>query len=148
LLQYQNKDQDPSKGIELELTQEWNQHWLMRATYTNIYENNDLSYREADQLFSLMVNYEQGKWNANLIATYHNEREMATGGSDSYRIKLDSDWQLFGKLRYLFKSDLQGFIQVKNLLDEEHLTPASNAILTEGVSNRGREILIGMTWQF
>ncbi|MBA4369370.1 MAG: hypothetical protein C0403_17230, partial [Desulfobacterium sp.] len=106
------------------------------------------SFREADQLISLMLNFQQGKWNANLIATWHDEREMSTGGSDGNRISLDDFWQLFGKLSYSFNPDWMGFVQVKNLLDEDYLTPAAGSNLTEGVPNRGREILAGVIRRF
>ena len=95
-----------------------------------------------------MVNYQRGNWNANLIATWHDERELPAVDSDGNRISLDDDWLISGKLSYNFTSDWQAYVQMKNLLDENYLTPASSTGLTEGVPNRGREILTGITWQF
>ncbi len=146
--QSENVDQDPTKGFEFELSHELNEHWLLRGTYTYISEKPDLSFRETDQLASLMVNYQQGNWNANLTATYHNERDMPAVDSNNNRIALDDYWQLFGKLSYNFTSDWQAFVQVKNLLDEDYLTPPVTAALSEGVPNRGREILAGIKWRF
>ena len=74
---------------------------------------------------------------------------MPTGGSESNRITLDDYWQVFGKLRYNFAPDWHGFVQVKNLLDEDFETPSVvTTSLTEGIPNRGREILAGIIWQF
>ena len=146
--QYANEDQDPTKGFEFEYSHEVNEHWLLRAAYTYIYEKPDLSFREASQLASLMVNYQQGSWNANLITTWHDERELPAVDSNGDRITLDDEWLLSGKLSYNFNPNWQSFVQVKNLLDEDYSTPATSAVLTEGVPNRGREILVGMTRQF
>ena len=147
-LQYENVDQEDVHGFEIEFSHEFNNHWLLRASYTYMHEIANLSFRETDQLASLMINYQQARLNANLIATYHDKREMPTGGSDSNRITLDDYWQLFGKLSYNFSPGWQAYVQAKNLLDEDYLTPASNALLTEGVPNRGREILAGAIWKF
>jgi len=146
-LQYENVDQDPIKGVEFELAHELNEHWLLRATYTYFGAKPDLSFREADKLASLMINYQQVNWNANLIATYRGKSKSPIGGNSS-RLTLDDYWQLFGKLSYNISSDWQSYVQVKNLLDEDYLTPATSTNLSEGVPNRGREILAGIIWKY
>lgn len=145
---YQNASQDPTKGFEFELCHEFNEHWLMRVSYTHISEKPYLSFREADSLSSLMINYQQSKWNANIIASYSGERKMATGNSNTNLVALNDYWQLFGKLRYSFTSDISGFIQAKNLLDKDYYTPPVNTALSEGIPNRGRELLVGLSWQY
>lgn len=145
---YQNISQDPTRGYEFELSHELNEHWLMRASYTYISEKPYLSFREADNLSSLMINYQQAKWNANLIASHSGKRKMATGNSNTSLVTLDDYWQLFGKLRYSFTDNFTGFIQAKNLLDENYYTPPVNTTLTEGIPNRGRELLLGLSWQY
>lgn len=147
-LQYTNTKQSGIEGFEFELIHEFNRHWLFRTSYTNIYELPELSFQAASQLASFMLNFQGRKLKANIIATYSDKREMATGGSDSNRIELEDYWQLFAKINFKFSPDMQFYIQAKNLLDENYLTPASNAVLTEGVSNRGREILTGIIWEF
>lgn len=145
---YHNVPQNPTKGFEFELSHEFSEHWLMRASYTYVSEKPYLSFREADSLSSLMINYQQSKWNANLIASHAGERKMATGNSNTNLVVLNDYWQLFGKLRYSFTSDITGFIQAKNLLDKDYYTPPVNAALNEGIPNRGRELLVGLSWQY
>lgn len=147
-LQYTNTDQEGTKGIEFEFSHEFNAHWLVRASYTRLNDLPDLSFHETSQLASFIINYQYNKLNTNLIATYSDTREMATGGSDSNRIELEDYWLLFAKVKYNFAPQWQFYIQAKNLLDEDYFTPASNALLTEGVANRGRELLTGVTWEF
>jgi outer membrane cobalamin receptor len=145
---YVNQDQDPTKGIELEFSHEMNKNWLMRATYTNITTKPDLSFREADHLASLLLNYQKGRWNANLIAVYQSERKSPTGGSTDNRIDLDGYWQFYGKLSYNVQPKWKVYLQAKNMLNEDYLTPASTTNLTEGIQNRGREIMAGVIWEY
>ena len=145
---YQNISQDPTKGYEFELSHEINENWLMRASYTYISEKPYLSFREADSLSSFMINYQHINWNANLIASHADKRKMATGNSNTNLITLNDYWQLFGKLRYSFTNNFTGYIQAKNLLDKNYYTPPVNTALNEGIPNRGREILLGLSWKF
>lgn len=146
--EYQNAPQDPTRGFELELSHAFGEHWLMRASYTHISEKPYLSFREADSLSSLMINYQQSRWNANLIASHVGDRKMATHNSNTSLEVLDDYWQLFGKLRYSFAHNVTGFIQAKNMLDKDYYTPPLNTVLTEGVPNRGREFMVGVSWQY
>ena len=145
---YQNVSQNPTKGFEFELSHELSERWLMRASYTYINEKTYLSFREADSLSSLMMNYQQSKWNANLIVSHAAKRKMATGNSNTNLITLNDYWQLFGKLRYSFTDNFTAYIQAKNLLDKNYYTPPVNTALNEGIPNRGREILLGLSWQY
>jgi len=142
----ENVDQDLSKGFELEGSHQLNERWLLRSSYTNIIEKSDLSFREAEHLMSFMVNFQQGHWNVNLVSVYHGEREMVTVNGDT--IALNEYWQLFGKLRYRFSQGWKLTVQIKNLLDKTYFTPANNQTLTDGVPNRGREVLVGLDWNF
>ncbi len=145
---YENISQDPSKGFELELSHEVNESWLFRGSYTNMIETPELSFREADQLASLMVNYKHSNWNANLFATYHGQQDIPARDSSGHRITLGDYWLLFAKVQFGFSSDWQGFVQVKNILDKDYLGPPVSTGLTDGVPSRGREILAGVVWHF
>jgi len=145
---YENVDQDPSKGFELELSHELNNHWSLRGTYTDIIETPVLSFRESDQLASVMVNYQTSYWNANLFGSYHGMQEMPALDGNGERIRLDGFWLLSGKLKYATDPQWHAFLQIKNILNKDYSTPPSSADLTEGVPNRGREILTGLNWMF
>jgi len=147
-LVYVNADQDPSKGVELELIHQVNDHWLWRGTYTSILETPDSTFREADRFASMVVNFQWASWNANLNVIYHGNREMPILDNLGQRISLDSYWVFSGKLQYQFDSQWQTFVQVKNLFDKDYLTPVTGDTPAEGTPNRGREIQAGMAWQF
>jgi len=145
VLQYTNIEQEPTRGMEFELSHELNRHWLVRASITHISEKPDPSFREANNKGSFTINYQHAHWNANLVSTYFDEREMSAAGN---RITLHNYWVVFGKVQYNITNQLETFIQAKNLLDEHYLTPASGPNLTEGIPNRGRELLLGLNWKF
>jgi len=147
-LQYDNLKQDPTKGFEFEISHELNENFLLRSTYTYISEKPDESFREADKLATFLLNYQNRKFNANIIATYNSEREMSALDINSKRIVLDDNWQIFTKLSYTYNKEWEGFFQVKNLLNNDFITPASSASLDTGTPNRGREILVGATYKF
>ncbi len=145
---FDNVQQDPSKGFELEATHQLNSAMIIRGTYTHILDVPEQSHRESDQIASLMVNIQQKSWNANIMATYLGGKSMSARDSNGERIPLEGYWLLAGKLRYFVQSNLQIFVQAKNLLDKNYLTPAGNINLTTGIPNRGREILAGFTLEF
>ena len=145
---FQNSKQAPIKGAEFEYSLQWHEDWLLRASYTHISEQPDLSFRESEQLASLALNYQQANWNANLMSTWQGERQMPVGNDEQNLITLADYWLISGKITYTFNKGLEGFVQIKNALNEDYRTPAFGSALNEGVSNRGREILTGISWQY
>jgi len=147
-IQFMNAEQGPSKGFEFEASHEFNQRWLVRASYTHFTEMPETSLDEADLFYSFMLNYQRSQWNANIIASYFDQRITMTGGSSNVPLALDGYWQTYAKLSYHFTDELQTFVQLKNMLDEDYQTPTASAKLNEGAPNRGREVLWGVIWSF
>lgn len=147
-LQYENVSQSPTKGFEFELTHELNKQWLVRTTYAHFKENSNLSFREANNLASVMINYQQERINVNLAAFYHDERKIGPSISNIENLTLDDYWYLSAKATYHPDSDWQVFIQFKNMLDDKYVTPPASEVLNEGITNRGRELLVGFVLRF
>ena len=139
--EYLNKDQDPSKGVELELSHQMGQRLLLRGTYTQLIEAPNVTFYEAERFASLMANYQQTRWNANLTATWFSERASPVSGSPTITTDLDAYWLVAGKLTFSVNSDVKIFGQVKNIDDEDYLTPGAQP-------NRGREIMFGVNWEY
>ncbi len=146
--QFQNSEQGPSKGLEFEVSYHVNDQWLVRANLSHLTTKPDLSYREADDFGSFMLNYQNSKWQANLILLYSGEQMMSLGDNDTDRFTLDKRWTLATKIRYQFLKDGQVFLQVKNLLDNDYRTPSLKDTPTQGTPNRGREVLVAIDWSF
>lgn len=146
--QFQNTKQDPTKGFELELSHQFSQNWLMRTTYTNIVETSNESFRQATEFGSFLVNFQKQKWNANIIGTWHGQRELVATDSNGNRKHLSDEILLNAKVGYRYNSEWEMALHTKNILDQEDYAPALGAALTEGVANRGREILLSAKWTF
>ena len=143
-----NLDEDPSKGIEFEVTHQPTDNWLLRSSYSNLLEDSGSSEKEADEMASFMMNFSQYKWNANLLAIRHGDRTTPAEAKDDPAIKLDSYWLVFSKIEYRYQTGLSFNLQAKNLFDEEYGTPSRSGSAINGVPNRGREVSVGVNWLF
>ena len=144
---FKNIAQDPVKGFELELQYQPSLKWMFRGTYTYFNELPDLSYRESEHLLSLTGNYHYEKLNLNLSGVYNGSREYAVG-AESNRFAISPYWLVDAKASYQLYPTLNLFAQGKNILDETYVTPPQTNISSDGIPNRGLEILIGGVWSF
>lgn len=134
-----------SHGLEFETISQINNNWQVRAQYSLFNTLPETAFRQADNLASFIVNYEKNRWDINLSANYASERKMTAGNN---MLTLDAYWLLNTKLQYTFQNNAKAYVQIKNLADEDYLTPTQGAILTMGVPNRGRELSVGLDWMF
>jgi outer membrane cobalamin receptor len=140
-----NSTDESSDGMTLEAAHSLTQHWSMRATYTDFLQLPQSAYREAKQLASLEVNFNQGAWNWNLLG-YHQDERYALDSSNSFLHRLDGFWAVNSKLRYSFQQGYTLSVQLKNMEDANFATPSQGGNLTQGVPNRGREVSVALEW--
>ncbi len=143
---YINGGSEDSNGISLEASQQLSQYWFARITYSHFLELPDSTFREAEQLASLLLNYKRQQWNWNLTAVYQAERQ--TLAPANVRNTLDSFWVVNSKLGYQVNPAWSVNLQIKNLLDETYFTPAQANGIGNGVPNRGREWSLGVDWRW
>ncbi len=148
VIQYQNAEQGPSRGVELELNYQLNEEWLLRATAMHLFTKPDNAFREADDMFSLSLSWQHDVWRAGVTAVHHGERERAINASNSTRTELPAYWVFDGKLTYQVNPDFDVFVQGRNLTDKTYETPPQSYTLTQGTINRGRELALGIHWTF
>lgn len=138
-----NRDQEDSSGLELETSFQLSPNWLVRASLTDFLAMPESSFRESKHLASLIINYQRENWWANLAGYYNSEREMpAPNGT------IDGYSSLNLKTGYLFTPQLNGFFQIKNLLDNDVASAAQNPSIVTPVPYRGREASIGLRLDF
>lgn len=146
-LQFVNLEQtERTRGFEFELTYAVSDPLLLQASYTRIVEKPEFMFREADQLASLNANYELQRWRMNVTASYHDSRELLN--RDGQRIALDSYWVCFGRVGFRVSPDMETFVTVRNLTDTDILTPPSFPRGYDGTPDRGREVRLGLSYQF
>lgn len=147
ILVHANVDQDPTKGVELEISGKAGPNSFFRLTYMNILDKPALAFREADQIASMMVDYRHGKWRGSLLANWHSTREMGVNGNENDRITLDDQWLLFANVEATF-GRCNVFLKGSNLLDRDNRTPAQSSGLREGIPARGAEVRAGFRYRY
>ncbi len=123
-----------------------NNSWMLRSHYSSLRNLPDSYFREADQLSSIGLNYQQGKWNWNISAIYNNERDYAL--SANQRAPLASFWYANSQLRYQINHTQSLALAAKNLFDKTYATPPQGAGIIGAVPNRGREASLVWQWDW
>jgi iron complex outermembrane receptor protein len=141
-----NGSDEFSDGVEIEVQHHLTQAWSLRATYTDFFTLPKTAFREAEELASVELNFNQGAWNWNLLA-YHQAERYALGANNSLHALADF-WVINSKLRYHFGEGYNLSLQFKNLDDREFSTPAQGVNLPQGIPNRGREISVAVDRAF
>ena len=147
-LQYLNQNQDPVKGVEFELSHQLTQNTLVRVNASHFITLPDASFRESEQLFSFIVNHQIDRWNINLAASWYDESAMIINNNAPQLETLDDYWLVYAKIHYQFNHVLSAYAQVKNALDDDYLTPPESESLPNGISNRSREVMFGISYTF
>lgn len=143
---YINGEDESTRGVSLELSQQITDHWLARISATQFIDLPDSAFREAEELGSLTINYSRAQWNWSLAAIYQGERNYLY--TTSQQETLDAYWVATSKLRYNLDKNISLSLAIKNLADEEYSTPSQGAGVIGGVPNRGREWKLGVEWKF
>lgn len=123
-----------------------NDAWMLRAHYSSLRSLPDTYFREADELSSAGINYQQGKWNWNISAVYNDAREYLLTANQ--RAPLESYWYVNSQLRYQVNHNQTISFAAKNLFDDNYATPPQGAGLVGGVPNRGREARVSWQWEW
>lgn len=136
---------EESQGLEIEAILQLAAQWQLRAQYSLFDKLPQSAFRQADNLAAIILNYQLNHWNLNIAANHAAERQMLSGNS---RIQLDNYWLLNAKLQYAFTGEQKIYLQAKNLADQDYFTPAQGRAFTAGIPNRGRELSLGLDWNF
>ncbi|HWV16873.1 MAG TPA: TonB-dependent receptor [Cellvibrio sp.] len=134
-----------SQGIEIESLLQFSMQWQLRAQYSLFNQLPESAFRQADNLAAIILNYQSNHWNVNIAANHAGERQMLAGAS---RIQLNDYWLLNSKLQYVFAGEKKIYLQAKNLANQAYFTPPQGRAFSAGIPNRGRELSLGLEWDF
>ena len=140
-----NSEESPTKGAEFEFQYRIDPQWTTNTTLTHLMETTDSSYREAADLASLTLFYQKNAWSFNGAMFYQGTRTMAVGAQ---RLSLDSFWLTSLHGGYAFGDGWESFLTVNNLFDEDAQVPPIGVSVTEGIPIRGRELFLGVRWNY
>ena len=143
---YINGMDQEAQGASIDVNCQWNSHWLLRTSYTHLYDLPDSAFAEAEHLAIAAINYQQGRWNLSLSASYQGSRQYLL--TNDQHGTLAGYWLANGQLSYRFDPRTRLSLGIKNLLDERYSSPALGIGILGGVPNRGRETSVNMEWQF
>jgi iron complex outermembrane receptor protein len=143
---YINGADEYSDGIESEASQQLTENWLVRATYTHFLSLPQSAFREAQQLASLVLNYEANNWGWNLSAIYQGQHNVLLPNNEQRT--LESFWYANSKFRYRINSNCNLNLAAKNIFNTAYETPGQGTGLPEGTPNRGREWSLGIDWKY
>jgi len=143
---YENNGNEVYKGIDLEYLGEVLEDFTVRSTYSYIIQKPDSAFDSSDHIASLILNYNPNKFNLNLGTYYHHRIEKGTSSLDG---QMPSYTIVDAKVSYKVYKNTLVYIQVKNALDKDYLTPENGGGVTIlEVENRGRESFLGLEVNF
>lgn len=137
--------EESSHGIELEYMGQLSSAWEWRTSYSYFENLSRQDFREADQLASIILDYQENKWNVNVSTSYSGERESPV---PSGKETLGDYWLTNAKIQYFINAEQSLYLQAKNILDEDYETPYRGSTFYDALPNRGREFSVGMHWKF
>jgi len=159
LLQYQNAGSNKSAGLEIEFLHQPTDALYIRGTFSHILFNetdiaaNIVADKSEDftpsQLASITINYQTGNWNLNASSFM---RTDITKLDDQGNFAI-----LNSNIQYKFNKNITSYFTAKNILNKQFKDTASGSSglgtngfgdIERGIPNRGRELFIGMRYEF
>lgn len=147
LEEFNNIEQDPVKGLEIETRWKLTRHWSAYAAYTHFTDQPELSFKETDTIGSLVVSYKKQNWRSSLTGVYSGSR-LRPPDASQHQIEIDRYWLLHFNASYRIQNDLEVQLKVKNVLDKYYLAPANVASNVKLIPGRGREWQLGLLWRY
>ena len=142
---YKNAQNATFDGIEIEYSALFFKSFSSRFAYSNVFNKPDNTFRNTSQMFSAILNYNYANANLNLSGYYHSDVQNDFNG---VKEKLPSYAIVNSKLSYTINNDIQVYLHLKNLLNEDYYTPTDASSLTINLPSRGREVFLGCSYSF
>lgn len=143
---FANAGRGSNAGLELEYQARLSRAWSVRAGWTRFLDEVEQSFREADVLGSLALNFEEGSWNVNLATVYQGERERADG-APAQRVTVPAVVATNLNVRFALEDWVLRF-GVMNLFDRANGTPPQSLETRQNIPGRGREWRLGVERTF
>ncbi|WP_143870184.1 TonB-dependent receptor plug domain-containing protein [Catenovulum sediminis] len=138
-----------TEGLEAELTYIPQSNMYFKLGATHILDKAEDQFKESDNLFFAIANYQYQKWNFNLSTNYQSEKQTVEYKSrEGTLVELDDYWVTNAKVSYQINENTRVFAAAKNLFDTEYRTPAISNSADQGVPNRGLQWFVGAEVSF
>jgi len=132
-------------GFEVELLSDIYENFFLRSSLSIVTDTEDVMFRNVSETGSIVLNWHKDKFNTNVSGYYHGDSEGDFGGT---RVKIDDFFEFSANVMYKIDSYSTLFLQAKNLLDENYVTPFEGITHPDGVIGRGRRVYVGINYRF
>jgi len=154
---FDNVYDNQTMGLELDVIWRFNSNWNARAGYTYIissetYAPSDFTFSKPEELTpqnygNIVVNFTQKKWNWNISMVWHDGISVL---QDTGAAAL-----LNSKLLYQFNANWKMGADIRNLFDNDYVTPQNQVLGQDQFGNdiqempsRGRELFVSLQYLF
>lgn len=145
--QFQNTDEDEkNRGMEASLLKALSETFSLRLAGSHFFSMAESSFRESEDFYSAALTYHRGRWEGSLAGFYRGDKEFLNRQRELTRI--DSYRLLDAKIMHKIQPGLEVSAQVRNLLDQDYYSAPTGANLNTPIPNPGRNLLLGLSWQY
>lgn len=147
---YQNSKALTVSGIEAEAFWTLTSGLTLGANLTHLISDQDAPQQYPDNTASVITNFQYQSLNLNLNGIYVSKTESKVDdGSGGLVVNEHGAYVVWNSaLSYRHSKSFSGQMVIENLLDKEYRTSTSTTELTQGVLNKGRSIIAGLTYRF
>lgn len=144
---FQNTDVDEqNRGIEVSLLTPLSHGFSLRLAGSHFFSMANSSFRESQDFFSSALTYNRGRWEGSLAGFYRSDKQFLN--RQGRPTDIEPYWLLDSKIQHNFTSRLQLFAQIRNLLGRDYYAAPAGANLNSPIPNPGRNLLMGLSWQY
>jgi outer membrane receptor protein involved in Fe transport len=144
---FQNTAADEkNRGIEVSLLTPLSHGFSLRLAGSHFFNMAESSFRESQEFFSGALTYNHGRWEGSLAGFYRGDKQFLN--RQGTPTDIEPYWLLDSKIQHNFTSRLQVFAQIRNLFDRDYYAAPAGANLNSPIPNPGRNLLMGLSWQY
>lgn len=138
-----------TRGIEAELTYIPTDNLFLKAGLTHLLDKDEDQYRESDNLFFVIANYQWEQLHFNFSANYQSDKETREYQKpEGNNTRLPSYVIANSTISYQLNEQIHLYLKAKNLFDRKYTSPAIGNRVYGGLPNRGRQWSIGAEFSF
>lgn len=140
-------------GLELEWQYSWNDHWQSRLALTRLFQLDQKTSPEAENLVGGSISYENAGWTLALLANYQgrrldaNEQDFPANIATTEYTHFGGHTLVGAHVALAVANGLELYLNADNLFDKQYLSPANRAPNYVGAPGTGQLITLGLRWE-
>ncbi len=146
--------QQSISGLEVEWQYQWRDHWRTHLAMTHIIEPVGFIRSESSNLLGGGLSYSDQRWTVALLLNYQgsrrdpNEQDIPSNITTTEYTNFGGRTLFGAHVSYKAGSDVDLYLDAKNLLNKNYASPAGRPLNYVGVPGEGRTLTAGLRWNF